>query len=317
MLPRVSRTFALNIAVLHGTLRKAVSIAYLICRIIDTIEDSSFLAAGKKKDLIGRFIRFLEQPPAAGEIKQWVLENQDTTKILFEDTLLRGSAKVIAAYRSLPLSYTMYMLPSVKRMGRGMSFFLIKYQAGAEAHLHDITELTRYCYYVAGTVGEIITQFFFIRIRDNRRCGAFFNTMHSFGYALQLTNILKDTREDASRGWVYIPADCTSDGGDNLIKITAVYLHHALVYTCRIPRHHFRLRLFCIIPLLLAAATLKKISHTGKSIPDRNNSINNDKDSIKISRNTVKKILLFSLFFWWSDFLLARRLNHFLRYCTV
>jgi phytoene/squalene synthetase len=40
VLPRVSRTFALNIRLLAGTFREAVSIGYLLCRAADAIEDS-------------------------------------------------------------------------------------------------------------------------------------------------------------------------------------------------------------------------------------------------------------------------------------
>ena len=39
-LPRVSRTFALNIRLLAGPLREAVSVGYLLCRTADTIEDA-------------------------------------------------------------------------------------------------------------------------------------------------------------------------------------------------------------------------------------------------------------------------------------
>src|SRR5512137_2293216 len=38
-LPRVSRTFALNIELLSGSFRDAVRVAYLLCRAADTIED--------------------------------------------------------------------------------------------------------------------------------------------------------------------------------------------------------------------------------------------------------------------------------------
>src|SRR3989442_2744085 len=40
MLPRVSRTFALNIRLLGGSMREAVRIGHLLCRIADTIEDA-------------------------------------------------------------------------------------------------------------------------------------------------------------------------------------------------------------------------------------------------------------------------------------
>ena len=42
-LPKVSRTFALNISVLRGTLHRSILTAYLFCRIVDTVEDAAKL----------------------------------------------------------------------------------------------------------------------------------------------------------------------------------------------------------------------------------------------------------------------------------
>jgi phytoene/squalene synthetase len=39
ILPAVSRTFALSIRVLPGTLGQAVLVSYLLCRVADTLED--------------------------------------------------------------------------------------------------------------------------------------------------------------------------------------------------------------------------------------------------------------------------------------
>src|SRR5690348_16028171 len=48
MLPRVSRTFALNIPVLPAPLDIVVTVAYLLCRIADTIEDESGADAAER-----------------------------------------------------------------------------------------------------------------------------------------------------------------------------------------------------------------------------------------------------------------------------
>ena len=52
MLPEVSRTFALGIRLLPPSLSFTVSIAYLICRIADTIEDNSALAVPVRRALL-------------------------------------------------------------------------------------------------------------------------------------------------------------------------------------------------------------------------------------------------------------------------
>ena len=43
ILPRVSRTFALSIAALPEALRDAIRVAYLLCRVVDTVEDDETL----------------------------------------------------------------------------------------------------------------------------------------------------------------------------------------------------------------------------------------------------------------------------------
>jgi farnesyl-diphosphate farnesyltransferase len=49
ILPKVSRTFALTIPQLPPILRVAVTNAYLLCRIADTIEDEPTLSAEDKR----------------------------------------------------------------------------------------------------------------------------------------------------------------------------------------------------------------------------------------------------------------------------
>src|SRR5690348_833900 len=55
MLPRVSRTFALNIRLLPGEFRDVVGLAYLLCRTADTLEDAW---PGKPHEIGDRFALF-------------------------------------------------------------------------------------------------------------------------------------------------------------------------------------------------------------------------------------------------------------------
>ena len=59
-LPKVSRTFALNIAVLKGSLHRSILIAYLFCRTIDTVEDACNLEAPTKTNLLLDFASILK-----------------------------------------------------------------------------------------------------------------------------------------------------------------------------------------------------------------------------------------------------------------
>jgi 15-cis-phytoene synthase len=63
------------------------------------------------------------------------------------------------------------------------------------------SDLALYCYRVAGVVGLLTIEIFGHR---SRQAGNFATTL---GEALQLTNILRDIREDAARGRIYIPQE--------------------------------------------------------------------------------------------------------------
>ena len=60
ILPKVSRTFALNIKVLQGELYRSILIAYLFCRTVDTVEDAAKLDPKTKIKLLLEFSRLIE-----------------------------------------------------------------------------------------------------------------------------------------------------------------------------------------------------------------------------------------------------------------
>lgn len=62
-------------------------------------------------------------------------------------------------------------------------------------------QLALYCYRVASVVGLMAAEIFGYRDRHTLKYA------HDLGMAFQLTNILRDVREDARRGRCYLPAD--------------------------------------------------------------------------------------------------------------
>jgi len=65
----------------------------------------------------------------------------------------------------------------------------------------DFKSLNLYCYRVASVVGLLSAEIFGYRNRKT------LNYARELGMAFQLTNILRDVREDAQRGRIYIPLD--------------------------------------------------------------------------------------------------------------
>ena len=63
----------------------------------------------------------------------------------------------------------------------------------------DFAALQRYCFLVAGIVGEVAANIF------GRTQDATLQYAHRLGEAMQLTNIIRDVGDDARRGRIYIP----------------------------------------------------------------------------------------------------------------
>ena len=68
-------------------------------------------------------------------------------------------------------------------------------------HYPNFKELSLYCYRAASVVGLLSAEIFGFKNRNTLKYA------HDLGIAFQLTNILRDVREDAERGRVYLPQD--------------------------------------------------------------------------------------------------------------
>ncbi len=73
----------------------------------------------------------------------------------------------------------------------------------------SFSELALYCHRVAGVVGLLSAEIFGYTQRETLKYA------ESLGTACQLTNIIRDVREDAKRGRIYLPLDELHDYGIN------------------------------------------------------------------------------------------------------
>jgi farnesyl-diphosphate farnesyltransferase len=143
------------------------------------------------------------------------------------------------------------------------------------------SDLDDYCYYVAGVVGEMLTELFCDYSADIARNRAALSAIAaSFAQGLQMTNILKDVWEDRSRGACWLPQEVfTRYGVDlgqlasepfdprfgagfrELLGVAHAHLRNALDYTLLIPGRETGIRRFCLWAIGLAVLTLRKIDH--------------------------------------------------------
>ena len=300
LLEGVSRTFALTIPQLPEKLYGAVANAYLLCRIVDTIEDEVSLSAAQKKYFCSEFIEVVKTgvnaEPFAVELAPLLSEQT----IPAEHTLIHVLPRVIQITHSFDDDQIDALSRCVETMAEGMPIFQAQNLHNGLATLAD---LDRYCYYVAGCVGEMLAKLFCHyspEIAQHRE--ELLTLSVSFGQGLQMTNILKDIWDDAQRGVCWLPQDIFTETGfdlkklspetddenfrvglEHLISIARGHLHNALIYTQKIPAHETGIRNFCLWALGMAVLTLKKI----KQNLDFKHS-----DQVKITRNSVKATIL-------------------------
>jgi len=323
ILQDVSRTFALTIPQLPPPLRTVVENGYLLCRITDTIEDEPILTPAQKTEFSQLFTRVVQGEASPEIFSQQLFPLLSDTVLPAEKALIFNTPTVIRLTHSFTPSQQAALSRCVRIMAEGMVTFQ---QNNNINGLKDLTEMNRYCYYVAGVVGEMLTQLFCDyspKIAEHQI--ELQKLAVSFGQGLQMTNILKDIWSDFKRGACWLPQDIFKENGFDLKKlspehyneafgkglsqllgITHSHLYNALQYILLIPRNEQGIRRFCLWALGMAVLTLRRIQrHLDFS----------DSQQVKISRRSVKATVLISNIAAHSDlslrilfYLLTRRL---------
>jgi 15-cis-phytoene synthase len=101
--------------------------------------------------------------------------------------ILRGLRAVLDHFE-IPKEYLLALIDGVE-----MDLIKTRYET--------FEELREYCYAVASTVGLISIQVFGYKHEETREYAI------NLGYALQLTNILRDIKQDATIGRIYVPQE--------------------------------------------------------------------------------------------------------------
>ena len=263
-----SRTFAVGIRILPEPLRTEVTVAYLLLRVSDYLEDNREVGAEEKVALLRSWRRVLE---GAGE-RQPLIERLGEAREDIPDALVaRHSATVLAGLDGLAAPAKEILIRRVGESSAGMARWTERgSRFETEADLDD------YMHEVAGRVGHLLTELFNLRLPGTRKAGERMMSLgREFGLALQTVNVIRGLHEDRDRGWVYVPAAFVPDprihprelfDPDNqdaamtvlarLVTKADRHLAAARAYIRLIPRRHHRVRLFCLLPLFFAVRTL-------------------------------------------------------------
>jgi len=300
MLEGVSRTFALTIPQLPPALCRVVANAYLLCRIVDTIEDEPDLSGARKNHFCRQFLRTLDGAKSAEPFSRQLCASLSSRTSPAEHELIRNVPRVLRITRSFSGPQREALQHCVRTMAKGMAQFQLR----SEKHgLQSLEELDQYCYFVAGVVGQMLTRLFCLHSPEiAKNHDALMALAISFGQGLQMTNILKDVWEDYRLGACWLPRrifaeegfdlrDLTTErdregfehGIRRLIGISHGHLRNALTYSLLIPKNEIGIRNFCLWAIGLAVLTLRKInSHIHYT----------DGSEVKISKRSVKGTIL-------------------------
>jgi farnesyl-diphosphate farnesyltransferase len=312
ILPHVSRTFALTIPQLPPGLRTPVTNAYLLCRIADTIEDETSPSAAAALVLLERFVAVVRGAEEAAPLVADLARELSGDALPAERDLVQNTERVVRVTALLPERQRRAIERCVERMCGGMHRFQ---QTASLRGLPRVSDMDEYCYYVAGVVGEMLTELFcsYSPAADRRRRQL---QQHEIAFAqgLQMTNILKDVWEDRKRGVCWLPQDVFARHGVDLARlapgsgdtrvdaaiaelvgIAHAHLTSALSYTLLIPRQEAGIRRFCLWAIGLAVLTLRKIERT----PGFHSGA-----EVKVSRSAVARVRLLTSVAARSDWLL-------------
>lgn len=332
LLAKVSRTFALTIPQLPEQLAGWVGNAYLLCRIADTIEDDTALNCAEKSVAIQLLLATLAGTGTAEAFSAYLTPLLSEKTSPAEHELIQRTPEVMQTYFSFPLEVRHILQRAVVIMSEGMAHYQ---QVACAEGLADQTTLDRYCYVVAGVVGEMLTELFiYYRPELNTNRQELVALSVSFGLGLQLTNILKDVWDDANRAVCWWPTtdlqqsiSCPPQNPqtflqtrEKLLAIAHGHLRDALDYTLMLPKDEQGIRQFCLWALGMAAETLRVIQNDIGYLQGK---------TVKISRNTVKAVVAMSrllgrnnlglrlTFRWWSRNLKTTRRSYHQLYQTV
>ncbi|MGE3537272.1 MAG: phytoene/squalene synthase family protein [Candidatus Tectimicrobiota bacterium] len=334
ILKAVSRSFYLSLFILPRRIRQQTSLAYLFCRVADTIADTALFPASERRQILEIFRRqFLLSSPSLADlahIEASLLRPPDATQS--EYLLCKHLSDCFLILQECTPVDRKLICDLVYTLTQGMQMDLTHFSTTPRATLQalpDFAALQQYTYYVAGVVGEFWTKLHNIHLYNLPD-----KTYHhacilsiSFGQGLQLTNILKDLGKDLAIGRCYVPRELlarlnitlpelTQSGAllrlrpllFQLIHYTLYCLDQGCQYILMLPPWALRSRLSGMWPLLFALQTLAVIWSTEYLLSPQ--------AQVKISRRSVYITMVLSFGCLIAPVLFRKYYIHLRRHLT-
>lgn len=172
---RKGPNFSVGFELLPVAKKSAVHACYAFCRLVDDLVDESPLGS------------------VSGSLAEW---QRELDRVYQGEPQHEVGLALADAARRYPIPRDAFA-----KLIRGCEEDL-QFRAPA-----DLAALRHYCDLVAAPIGDMSLAIFGTVVPRAQQMG------RDLSHALQVTNILRDVREDAGRGRVYLPANWLSDAG--------------------------------------------------------------------------------------------------------
>lgn len=303
MLRAVSRTFALSIEQLPSMLRDTLTIAYLLLRVSDCLEDNETLAAKRKAELLRLWGRVVGGSAPVAELTDQIARLDSNNPEVY---VAQHAAIMLDRLHALPNEIQATIITHVTQASLGMA----RWQ---EHHpfVETEEELDDYMHQVAGLVGYLLAEVFAWYAPAIRKHQETLRPLaREFGLGLQTVNVIRGLRKDYERGWVFVPrAYCRQVGltpaqlfdpqhREQAMQVVGLliakaerHLRRGITLITALPRREHRIRLACMWPLFFAIRTLAVSRDNAEVLCSE----------AKIGRDQVRRIVRDTTCFGWSN----------------
>ncbi|MFI5305176.1 MAG: squalene/phytoene synthase family protein [Nitrospiria bacterium] len=279
----ISRSFYLSLVCFPPQIKKQISIAYLFCKIADTLVDLDHFTQIDKERLLIDYLNVFRNPQS---LKPFI-DDMDKSRLKGDSlTLYSALPSALELFFQFSKSDRLLILDVLSSVTQGMEKDLKKVSITSEL------DLDQYCYDVAGSAGAFLTNLFFNYgfIKKDRE--KMISLGIQLGKGLQLTNIIRDQPEDRMRNRFYLPSGYEFSSDFLIYPKTLTLLEGGLEYIISLPRTAWKIRLASFWPLLFA---LKTVSRMVKIHPLESS------QKIKISRSEIYFTMAVSILIVFSN----------------
>ncbi|MFC7198636.1 phytoene/squalene synthase family protein [Halospeciosus flavus] len=299
----VSRTFSLTISELEEPMARDICVGYLLCRVADTIEDSGRIPAAEQAALLRRYERVLdpEDPTTVDSFERTVAEWVPADPSA-DWRVVANAGRVVSAFETVEPHARRSIRPPVRELVEGMAMFVDRYAEPGGLRIQTLDELEEYCWYAAGTVGELVTGLV-SKGDDPETVRRRHEHGRAFALLLQLVNVAKDVADDyEEENNVYLPHTFLDEAGlepadvadesnasavagvvERVVDHAAGYLDGAQRWLETMPRTRGNTLAAWAVPYLLAVGTLRELRARPEEVVERGD--------VKVSREEVHALL--------------------------